>query len=59
MIAGKLPPLRSKIEKVMKRINEDIFKRDSDMLKRMLAECADLRLEKLPPDRLFIEDWSS
>lgn len=51
--------MRSKIEKVMKRINEDIFKRDSDMLKRMLAECADLRLEKLPPDRLFIEDWSS
>ena len=58
MITGKSLPLRSKIEMVMKRINEDIFKRESDMLKRMLAD-ADIRLEKLPLDRLFIEDYSS
>lgn len=39
----------------MARTNEDIFKRDSDLLKRMLAECVDLYIEKLPLDRLSIE----
>ena len=42
----------------MARTSEDIFKRDSDMLKRMLAESADLCLEKLPLDRLFIEGYN-
>ena len=41
----------------MTRTNEDIFKRDSDVLKRMLAECVDLYIEKLPLDRLFIEGY--
>lgn len=42
----------------MARTSEDIFKRDSDVLKEMLAERDDLCLEKLPLDRLLIEGYN-
>ena len=58
MITGKSPSLQGKNRDEMTRTNEDIFKRDSDVLKRMLAESADLCLEKLPLDRLFIEGYN-
>ena len=58
MITGKSPSLQGKNIDEMTRTSEDIFKRDSDVLKRMLAESADLCLEKLPLDRLFIEGYN-
>ena len=41
----------------MIRTNEEIFNKYRDVLKRMLAESADLCLEQLPLGRLFIEGY--